>query len=133
LREDEKKTLRYYNDAAAEGERSLAKGAGAERLVMMKSANLKSCRVARIDGVGSRRVFRVRIKQVEREGSDSIQNIDEVVFDGFRSNPGRSPQQIIVWEAVKAWKLRVHSMPKYLNQDQMTRQQIFEVSLFSYY
>lgn len=65
MREDEKKTLRYYNDAAAEGERSLAKGAGAERLVMMKSANLKSCRVARIDGVGSRRVFRVRIKHAE--------------------------------------------------------------------
>jgi hypothetical protein len=35
------------------------------RLVTMKSANLKSCRVARIDGVGSRRVFRVRIKHAE--------------------------------------------------------------------
>jgi hypothetical protein len=39
------------NDATTEGERSLAKGAGAERLVTMKSANLKSCRVAPIVGV----------------------------------------------------------------------------------
>jgi hypothetical protein len=56
-----------------------------------------------------------------------------VVFGGFQSNPGRSPQRIIVWEAVKAWKLRVHSMSKYLTQDQMARQKIFEVSLSLFY
>jgi hypothetical protein len=39
------------NDAATEGERSLATGVGAERLVTMKSANLKSCRVAPMVGV----------------------------------------------------------------------------------